>query len=375
MTEKNGNRQRGGSHRSRHSEVARSGGSGHRHSSGWRGFRRRIKRWLHRHKWAGIAVLMIIIALAGTAFWMRRDMKSRSRYQVSSGRKVDMRGGYQDIMYNDRAYRYNNRVTAMLYAGIDSETPMEVSGAYTGAPRADSISLVVMDELNERITIIALNRDTMTDIHKFTVDGKDRGTFTDHLCLAFAYGDGGEASCKNLCQAVSDLLFGIPISGYVVSNRASLPLLGDLIGPVEVVVPNDDLADLGFEKGETVTIDSSNLATFVRTRDTQADLSNVTRMQRQEAYIDAAMDKLLRLLTEDADTAWEFIQNAEECVLTDITRNRYLNLTKILKHTRYSADDYYSPEGEQVVGAKYDEFYPDTQALREKVVELFYIEK
>lgn len=371
MTEKNKKKSAG---RNSHH---RSGQHHHsdRHHSGWRRFKHRLKRWFQRRKWTGIAVVMIAVVLAATVFWMRQDLKSRSKLQVSSGRKVDVGGGYQDIMYNGRAYRYNNRVTAILYAGIDSEGPLEATGAYTAAPRADSISLIVLDELDEKITIIALNRDTMTGIHKFTVDGKDRGVYTDHLSLSFAYGDGGEASCKNLCQAVSDLLFGIPISGYVVSNRASLPLLGDLIGPVEVVVPNSDLADLGFEEGSTITIDSSNLLTFVRTRDIESDLSNVGRMKRQQAYIDAAIDKILSLLTEDANTAWDFMQQAEEYVVTDITRSRYLNLVKILKNTRYSADNYYTPDGEQIVGTSYDEFYPDMETLHEKVIELFYIER
>ena len=368
MSEKNEKQQSGGhQHRSSHHS------SQHHHSGGWRRFKHRFKRWLRRHKWAGIAVIMALVVLVGVAFWMRRDMKNRSRYQVSSGRKVDVGGGYQDIMFDGQAYRYNNRVTAILYGGIDSEEPLETKGSYTGAPRADSVSLIVMDELNEKITIIALNRDTMTGIHKFTVDGKDRGVYTDHLSLSFAYGDGGKASCDNLSQAVSDLLYGIPISGYVVSNRASLPLLGDLIGPVEVVVPNSDLADLGFEEGSTVTIDSSNLMTFVRTRDIEKDFSNVGRMQRQQAYINAAIGKIQRLLTEDTNAAWDFMQKAEKYVITDITRSRYLNLVKILKNTRYSADDYYTPDGEQVVGPNYDEFYPDKEALQEKVMELFYI--
>lgn len=349
----------------------------HHHSRGhystWRRFKHRFKRWFRRHKWAWIAAVMIVVVLAGTAFWMRRDIKSRSKLQVFSGRRVDVGGGYQDIIYNGQAYRYNNRVTAILYAGLDSEDALVATGAYTAAPRADSVSLIVMDELNERITIVALNRDTMTGIHRFTVDGKERGLYTDHLSLSFAYGDGGKESCKNLSQAVSDLLFGIPISGYVVSNRASLPLLGDLIGPVEVVVPNSDLADLGFIKGSTVTIDSSNLMTFVRTRDIETDLSNVGRMQRQETYINAAMGKILSLLTEDTNTAWDFMQKAEDYVVTDITRSRYLNLVKILRNAHYSVDDYYSPDGQQVVGSSYDEFYPDMEALQEKVIELFYM--
>ena len=346
----------------------------HHHHSSWRRFKHRVKRWLHKHRWAGFAAVMLVVALLGTAYWMRSDMKNRASYRVSSGRKVDVGGGYRDITYKGQAYRYNNRVTAILYAGIDSEDDIESMGAFTAAPRADSISLIVLDESNAKMSIIALNRDTMTGIHKFTVDGKDRGSFTDHLSLSFAYGDGGKVSCENLVQAVSDLMFGIPISGYVVSNQATLPTLGDAIGPVKVVVPNNDLVDMGFTEGETVTIDGSNLMPFVRTRDITVDQSNVGRMERQQAYIDSAMEKILRLLTQDTNTAWEFIENAEKCVLTDITRNRYLNLVKILKHVQYSQDDYYIPEGEQVVGRVYDEFYPDLDALQEKVIELFYVE-
>ena len=152
-------------------------------------------------------------------------------------------------------------------------------------------------------------------------------------------------------------------------------MLGDLIGTVDVVVPNNDLEDQGFPEGATVTIDSSNLETFVRSRDIHTDFSNEARMQRQEAYINAAIGKIKNLLIEDTNTAWQFVQQAEGYVLTDITRNRYLNLVKILKNTMYSSDDYYTPDGESVVGQNYDEFYPDMEALQEKVMELFYIPK
>jgi anionic cell wall polymer biosynthesis LytR-Cps2A-Psr (LCP) family protein len=348
---------------------------GHHHSHHHESrLKRRLKRWLRKRRWAVLAAVLIIVVIVAVGLWMRRDMKSRSGLEVKAARQVDMAGGYRSIEYNGKTYRYNNRVTSILYAGIDSEDDIQAKSAFTAAPRADSVSLVVMDELNNRMTIIALNRDTMTDIHKYTVDGKDRGAFTDHLAFAYTYGDGGKVSCQNLCRAVSDLLFGIPIDGYVVSNRASLPLIGEAIGPVEVVVPNSDLEEEGFIQGTTAIIDSDNLMTFVRTRDTGTDLSNVSRMERQQAYINAAIDKIVTLLTKDSDTAWRFMEQAEACILTDISRNRYLDLTRVLKNTYYTDDSYYTPEGEQVVGARHDEFYPDMDALHEKVIELFYME-
>lgn len=357
--------------------AARRTESEHRHHHRHRhrhGLKHRLKRWILNHKSACLALMVAFVVAAGAVLWLLNNKRSQDGMQIQSAHQVDVGGGYRNILYRGKRYRYNNRITTILYAGIDSEGDIKTKSAYTAAPRADSISLVVMDELNQRITIIAFNRDTMTGIHKYTVDGKDRGSFTDHLAFAFTYGDGGRVSCENLSRAVSDLMYGIPINGYVVSNRTSLPMLGEAIGPVQVVVPNGDLEDEGFIAGETATIDSGNLMTFVRTRDIGTDFSNVTRMERQQAYIDAAIDKIIALLTNDTDTAWRFIQDAETCVLTDITRSRYLDLTRVLKHTHYTADDYRTPEGEQVVGKRHDEFYPDMDALQQLVIDLFYIE-
>lgn len=334
----------------------------------------RIKRWMRRHKWAGLAAAILLIAVIAGSILLRMDMKRQEGYQVQAANAVDVAGGYRTITYQGKTYRYNNRITTILYAGVDSDGALKTSSKYTMAPRADSISLVVLDELHRKMTIIALSRDTMTDIRKYTLNGKNRGLFTDHLGYAYTFGDGGKASCKALCEAVSNLLFGIPINGYVVSNRASLQMIGDAIGPVEVTVPNDDLLAMGYRMGDTIKIDGSNLEAFVRSRDTAVDLSNVGRMQRQQAYIDGAVSHIVSLLTGDPYTAWDMVERAEESVQTNITRSRYLDLTKVLKNTGYSSGQYYIPEGENVVGEDHDEFYPDQSLLMEKVIELFYLE-
>lgn len=348
---------------------------GRRHHSHHSGIKHRIKRWYRKHRWVPLALAIMLVLIVGAGFWMLSNKRSQDGMHVVMGNQVDVGSGYRDIEYKGKHYRYNNRITSILYAGVDSDSPLVKLGSYTAAPRADSISLVVMDELHQRITIIALSRDTITDIRKYTLDGYSRGFYKDHLGYAYTYGDGEKASCRNLCEAVSKLLFDIPISGYVISNRASLPLLGDAIGPVEVTVPNDDLAEYGLFEGETTVIDAQNLEAFVRSRDTAEDLSNVGRMARQQAYIEGAIGKIMDLLEADASHVWSIVEQAEDSVVTNITRSRYLDLTRVLKKTAYSPGSYYIPEGEQVVGERYDEFYPDPEALQQEVIDLFYIER
>ena len=66
--------------------------------------------------------------------------------------------------------------------------------------------------------------------------------------------------------------------------------LVDVIGPVKVTVPNDDLEE--YEKGSVVEINASNVDRFLHYRDTSRDFSNEGRMERQKAYIMAAADQI-----------------------------------------------------------------------------------
>lgn len=332
--------------------------------------RRRLNRRAVR-----VYVFAALCVLAAVGLWLYTSAENQRVQAVSVGNSVDVGTGYRQIEYEGRKYRYNERITTIVYAGVDSPDALAVTSKYTLAPRADSISAIVLDEYHRRMSIIALSRDTMTDIHKYTLDGLDRGLFTDHLGYAYAYGEGGRISGMNLCQAVSDLLCKIPIRSYVVTNSASLPVIAEMVGPVNVTVPNGDLAELGFVQGETAVIDGSNLEAFIRSRDTEEDLSNVGRMERQRAYIEAVAGKLADYLTANSSKAWDKMMQAEKIVNTNITRSSYLNLTKKLKNAPFGSGDYYTLEGQHTVGDSYDEFYPDREQVRKLVVDLFYIEQ
>ena len=363
-----------------HHGQQRSGGGRRGHhgpgsGSPARRLKRHFRRWLRRRKWVAFAGALALLIVVAWGLWMAGNARSQRHYQLLSRHPVDVGSGYRDIVYQGRSYRYNNRVTAVLCVGVDSQGALGATAQYTTAPRADSIALAVLDELNRKTTIIALNRDTMTGIHRYTLNGRDRGVFTDHLGYAFTYGDGGAASCENLCRAVSDLLGGIPINDYVVVNLSSLPVLSEAVGPVEVTVPNDDLADLGYAAGQTVTIDGANVEQFVRTRDIAEDFSNAGRMERQRAYVNGAMGQFRALLDRNPSELWRRVEQAEGGVLTSITRSRYLDMARALLNTTYEDSDYWIPGGEQVAAEDYDEFYPDGDALRAKVIEVFYMER
>ena len=87
----------------------------------------------------------------------------------------------------------------------------------------------------------------MTDIEVTDASGQVVGWGKDHLAFAYSYGDGKDKSCRLMSDAVSNLVNNIPIVYYCAANINSLGTLINIVGSVEVQVPNDDLKQFGPE--------------------------------------------------------------------------------------------------------------------------------
>ena len=340
-------------------------------------FIRRARHYISRRKWIIPAAVLAVVAVIAAAVLVLADRQNQENYKVSAEASGNVGSGYRDIIWNNKHYRYNNRITAILLAGLDSEGEIKETKSYAMAPRADSIQLLIIDGKTHKTHILGLNRNTITKIRKYALNGKNRGLMRDQLCLAYTYGNGGKVSCESLCEAVSILLYDIPIKSYMVVNRTSLEKVAEIVGPVEVTVPNDDLVedDPAYYEGATVTIDASNLEFYIRSRDIEVSHSNLGRMERQKSYINAAMESMMARISDDPSALWDDIVQLEGCMLTNITRSRYLELASQLKDTEYSASDYVTLEGTMSEDSYYDEFYPDQEKVLEFVVDTFYMEQ
>ncbi|MDD3795651.1 MAG: LCP family protein [Lachnospiraceae bacterium] len=335
----------------------------------------RIRRWFRHNKTMILICFVAGLAVAALgAFGLYRLRSIEAERHVTAGNSVNVGSGYRNISYDGQRYQYNAQITTILYAGIDSEGKLQPGVTYTDAPRADSISLVIMDKKNKKMTIMALNRDLMTEVRRYTLSGKDRGTYVTHLGFAYTYGEGGEVSCENLREAVSNFLGGIPINEYVVTNRSSMSFINNLVGGVTVTVPNNDLAAdyPELQQGAVVTLDDSNIEAYIRSRDSDTDFSNEGRIARQQSYITSYIGQFQTLVQEDLSGTWDRMQEMDEFVQTSITKNKYLNLVNLLNAVDFTAGDYYIPAGEDKAGELHDEFYVDAAALQDKVIDLFY---
>ena len=322
----------------------------------------------------GLAAAVVFVGLAATV--VVNKLKEQKNYHVTGANSVDVGAGYRYTEYNGKKYQYNNRVTTLLYAGLDSFDELKQTATYGDKARADSIMLIVLDEASKKMSVVAINRDTMTEVHRFSRNGGDLGTYVTHLGYAYANGDGGTASCENLKTAVSTLFNNLPIDGYMVSNQTSIVMINDLVGGVTVTVPNNDLATKYPEltEGNIVTLDESNVRAYVQQRDTAVDFSNEGRIERQKSFVLSFMDEFGAMVKEDASSVWDSLEACSDWMQTDITKNKYLSLADAFSNTNLTPDSYYILEGEDQLGELHDEFYYDEDALQELIIKLFYRE-
>lgn len=318
------------------------------------------------------AVCLFGAAVLACLFYQAQ--KRQQEMQIRASNTYDPGSGYRDILYEGAHYRYNSLITTVLYAGVDGTGKMEQTLQYGNKDRADVISLVIMDKKHKKMTILPISRDTMTKVRRYSLNGNDNGMYTTHLGYAYSYGDGGKASCENLCEAVSQLLGGIPVRNYVVTNQDSMPCLNDLVGGITLTVPNNDLEEQypEFSEGAEVTLDAGNIRGFLQYRNTGEAFSNEGRMERQKAYATAYIEKVRLMDRSELTNVWESLEDMEDYLQTSITRNQYLDLAELLSETEFSEESFASIEGEDQMGELHDEFYPDEEALEKLVIGLFY---
>ena len=264
-------------------------------------------------------------------------------------------------------------ITVVLFMGIDRYGPVEDSGFYTNTGAADVDMLVILDESQQKIDMLYLNRDTMLTMPVLGIGGKPAGTYFGQLALAHTYGIGLEDSCENTRNTISDFLGGIEIDYYVSLNMDAIGILNDAVGGVTVNVTEDFSAvDPTISKGQ-VTLMGQQAINYVRTRKDVGDQLNLTRIERQKDYIHGFTESLRAKQNSNTSFVLSVYEQVEPYMVTDCSATIFNIL--VGRYATYEMGRILSPEGKNVMGEKYFEFYVDEDHLQELVLDLFYAPK
>ena len=276
------------------------------------------------------------------------------------------------MQYGGRTWTYRGReLTNLLLIGVDwEESENTVSGRYAG--QADFLFLITIDRENKIVSTLQLDRDTMADIRVYGPFGDYTGIQKTQICLSHAYGKSDAQNCENTVWAVSRLLGGIPIDGYITLDMSGITALNDALGGVTVTLKEDFSAlDPEMTKGATLTLRGMQAEIFVRSRMDVGDGTNVSRMQRQHTFIRSAEELLVQRINEDMNYAGTLYDTLAGHMTTNIERGWLINKA-------YECRDYRRPETKMLAGGHcigtdgFMEFHADEDALNALLTEMLF---
>lgn len=327
--------------------------------------------------YAALAAVLILLLLWFTWYsWKLYQEKQETKARISASPFVlpeAEEGGL--ISYQGETYERNPSVKAILCIGVDSSGAMEKKVTGTGG-QADGIFLVAHDVAASRVKILMIPRDTMTPITLTDLSGNVLGKDIQHITLAYGYGDGRELSCQWLSEAVSELLSGLEIDGYLAMNTSMIARLNDMVGGVTVRVTVDGMerSDPAFVKGAEITLHGKQAERFVRFRDSQIDNSAITRMSQQKEYLQGYFTALRQKAAKDDGIITELMNAIEKEMITNMPKDRYLEMGLAVLDSQESltGDDILTIPGEAVTTERFDEFHHDPDDTLQMVLDLFY---
>lgn len=328
---------------------------------------------------AGIVASSIaIIRMAGKASLMEKAQSSypalvqKEEIPVSVRQFEDWQENW--VWHRGRIYAYNEDIITFLIMGIDKEAGQEAEGNMDGG-QADALFLAVMNPHDRTIKVIAINRNTMTDIDIYDEEGEFITTTKAQITVQHGFGDGKEQSCEYQKKAVSQLFYDLPIHGYAALNLDAITTINDAVGGVEVTVLEDlTEKDASLVEGQSVHLMGESAFWYVKYRKASQFASADLRLLRQKQYLSAFIDKAKVAAKKNITVAIDLYQAVKPAMTTDITLDEVAYLAPILVDYQFDMSNLFLLQGETVMGEHYEEFHVDEDALYELILDIFYEE-
>lgn len=333
--------------------------------------KKRSKHRMRRMKLIISFLVIIFLLAAGLLIFFQKK-------QVPVGKKVSVASdGLEEqdsISYNGKRYRYNDHLSNFVFMGVDHREQIETELGQADAGQADAIFLVSWDRVENSLKLFSIPRDTMTDIEVYTTAKQDLGRQKNHICIAYGYGDGKHDSCKLVCAAVSWLFHDLPIQGYCSMSLDGIPVLTDAVGGVTVTVPDDSLQERypEFEESKEVVLTGENVEAFVRSRDIEKRQSALTRLNRQNIFLQAYSEKAAGIIEQDSSFVTELYDRLEDYLVTNMGNDLFAKISQSLAEG--GSRESFTIPGEGVQGEIYDEYHVNEEELYSMIINNFYKE-
>ncbi|CDC93766.1 putative uncharacterized protein [Firmicutes bacterium CAG:227] len=325
---------------------------------------------------SGKIVAVAVLGLAGilciallTAGYLKKTSEAKKVSQNKQTSQAEVSQASDDtIEYNGHKYEYNTDLENYLFIGVDKKEEVTLQDTPGTAGQADCVMILSANKQTKKVKVLQVSRDSMTDVDIYDANGNYYTSVRAQIATQYAYGDGKQSSCLAMEKTVSELLYDLPIAGYVSLDIAGIHAINDAVGGVTITVPEDyTYIDSAFQKGAEITLTGDLAELYVRYRDINQEGSNNERMRRQTQYIPALISTIRKNTSGIASYYNLYKDVLAPYMVTD------LGETQIDRLSSYELEEEteYVP-GEVVPGEVNEEFHVNEEQLRDLLINMFY---
>lgn len=339
---------------------------------------------------AALVCAALIIWMSGRASLSGKETNAPMLVEVPTSAEPDENGGITaptpaptpsvpidyDITSGGRYYKYKDELINLLFIGVDSNKKPKEPLKYGNDNQADVIILASLDTVNDKMSLIAVNRDTMCDMAILDKDGNTAGVGRAQIALSYSYGDGLNVSCELCREAVSALFYGLQIDGYAAFYMGGVADLNDALGGITVTIKGDyPFSNMpgckNMKEGAEVTLTGKQAAAYIRSRQL-TETGNAERMARQKQYLIAMIQTAWQKVAENPACVLNIYSSLSKYILSDLDVSELTYLATEAAGMSFSGD-IYKLEGESIVSDEdHVELTLDKQSVFDTMIEVFY---
>ena len=312
-----------------------------------------------------IVLIILLLAVMGLILY---DFLSNQDDQ-NEGQDIPSQADRDVVYYDGDAYKYNYNLKNILFLGIDNNAELPEENIPGAGGQADCIILLSVDRENKMVKALQISRDSMTEVDIYDANGNQYATVNAQVATQYAYANGAKNGCWAMKKTVSELLYEIPIDGYIAMDIAAVAQINDSLGGVVITIPEDcTMIDSAFEKDATITLTGEQAEKYVRYRDITVMGDNHFRMRRQIQYIPALLATMKDKVNCSEDALETLHSEIAPYILTDLTTDEVMNMMQY----SWNEENVTFLAGESVAGKEFEEFHIDDTQLQETIMKMFY---
>lgn len=196
---------------------------------------------------SGKIVAVVVLGIAGilciallTAGYLKKTSEAKKVSQNKQTSQAEVsQASDNTIEYNGHKYEYNTDLENYLFIGVDKKEEVTLQDTPGTAGQADCVMILSANKQTKKVKVLQVSRDSMTDVDIYDANGNYYTSVRAQVATQYAYGDGKQSSCLAMEKTVSELLYDLPIAGYVSLDIAGIHAINDAVGGVTITVPED----------------------------------------------------------------------------------------------------------------------------------------